>query len=212
VCGPAIRAAAGQDAELVALWVGKDNPALLAGLADVGVPGTKAEQAADLFILPRAGRAEVQVEPVLAGLALGHAGECQRRRHGAAMVVAVSHPRGANRDGFVVFVLHLVVEGRAPEPGETAGIGTVDREFGEPTGHARTSRSTSGSANGHTPIGIDRRGRVCGARMVASPAQAGPAARQRRASILDGRRREGELGGLRAAKGTLNLTVAGVAD
>ena len=33
-------AAVRKDAELVPLWVGKYDPALIAGLADVGVPGT----------------------------------------------------------------------------------------------------------------------------------------------------------------------------
>jgi hypothetical protein len=40
VCGLRSGAAARKDAELVPLWVGKTDPALIAGLADVGVPGT----------------------------------------------------------------------------------------------------------------------------------------------------------------------------
>jgi hypothetical protein len=50
--------------------------------------------------------------------------------------------------------LHLVVKDRAPEPGETVGIGTVDRKLGELTGHVRTSQSSSGSAKGHTLIAV----------------------------------------------------------
>jgi hypothetical protein len=63
-------AAACQDAELVPLWVGKYDPALIAGLADVGVPGTEVEQATDLFVLFPVGWADVEMEPVLDGLAL----------------------------------------------------------------------------------------------------------------------------------------------
>src|SRR6266498_4111009 len=100
------------------------------------------------MLLP-VGWVDVEVEPVLDGLALGHAREGQRRRHWAKTVLAFRHHRGANCDNSVVFVLHLVVKDRAPEPGETVGIGTVDRKLGELTGHVRTSQS-SGSAKGHT--------------------------------------------------------------
>ena len=62
-------AAVRKDAELVPLRVGKYDPALTA-LADVGVPGTEVEQATDLFVLLPVGRADVEVEPVLDGLAL----------------------------------------------------------------------------------------------------------------------------------------------
>ena len=40
VCGLRSGAAGCKDAELVSLWVGKYDPALIARLADVGVPGT----------------------------------------------------------------------------------------------------------------------------------------------------------------------------
>jgi hypothetical protein len=40
VCGLRSGVAVRKDAELVPLWVGKYDPALIAGLADVGVPGT----------------------------------------------------------------------------------------------------------------------------------------------------------------------------
>ena len=40
VCGLRSGAAIREDAELVPLWVGKHDPALIACLADVGVPGT----------------------------------------------------------------------------------------------------------------------------------------------------------------------------
>src|SRR5215471_6145511 len=141
---------AGQDAELVPLGVGQDDPALLAGLADLGVPGTEAEQATDLFVLLPVGWADVEMEPVLDRLALGHVRKRQHRWHRATAVPAVRHHRRANGDHPVVFVLHLVAKDRAPEPGQTAGIGTVDRQLGELTGHAATSRSASGSAHGHT--------------------------------------------------------------
>src|SRR4029450_8460179 len=87
---------------------------------------------------------------VLDGLALGHVREGQCRWHRARVVLAVRHQRGAECDNSVVVVLDLVGKDRAPEPGETVGIGTVDRQLGELTGHVRTSQSRSGSANGHT--------------------------------------------------------------
>jgi hypothetical protein len=52
-------------------------------------------------------------------------------------IVTFRHHRGANCDNSVVFVLHLAVKERTPEPGETVGIGTVDRKLGEPTGSQR---------------------------------------------------------------------------
>src|SRR5262249_43182233 len=63
----------------------------------------------------------------------------QRRWHWAKAVLAFRHHRGADCDKSIVFVLHLVVEDRAPEPGETAGIGTVDRKLGELAGHVSIS-------------------------------------------------------------------------
>src|SRR5215469_7354293 len=150
VCGLRSGAAVRKDTELVPFWVGEYDPALIAGLADVGVPGTQAEQATDLFVLLSVGWVEVEVEPVLGGLALGHVRECQRRWHWATVVLALRNHRGANGDSSVVFALHLVVKDRAPEPGETAGIDAVDRKLGELTGHVRTSQSSGGSAQGHT--------------------------------------------------------------
>ena len=98
-----------KDAELVPLWVGKYNPAHIA-LADVGVSSTKVEQATDLFVLLPIGWVDVEVEPVLDGLAFGHVRECQRRWHRAKAVLAFRHHGGTDRDGSVVFVLHLVVK------------------------------------------------------------------------------------------------------
>jgi hypothetical protein len=51
----------------------------------------------------------------------------------AEAVLAFRHHKGANCDNSVVFVLHLVVKDRAPEPGETVGIGTIDHKLGELT-------------------------------------------------------------------------------
>src|SRR5215469_1551358 len=131
--GEAVR----KDAELVPLWV---------VLADVGVSGTQVEQATDLFLLLAVGRVDVEVEPVLDGLALGHMRECQRRGHWAKAVLAFRHHGRANCDYFVVRVADLVVKDRAPEPGESLGIGTVDRKLGEFTGHVRTFQLGSWSA------------------------------------------------------------------
>src|SRR5262249_30595476 len=136
------------------LRVGKYDPALIACLADVGVSSTQIEQATDLFVLLPVGWVDVEMEPVLDGLSLGHVRECQRRWHWTGVLLAFRHQRGANCDNSVVFVLHLVVKDRAPEPGETAGIGTVDRKVGELTGHVRTSRASGGSAKGHTLIAV----------------------------------------------------------
>ena len=46
------------------------------------------------------------------------------------MVLALRHHGRADRHNSVVLVLHLVAKDRAPEPGETVGIGTVDRKLG----------------------------------------------------------------------------------
>jgi len=156
VCGLRSGAAVRKNAELVPLWVGKYDPALIACLAHVGVSSTQVQQATDLFVLLPVGWVDVEVEPVLDGLAPGHVRECQRRWHRAKAVLAFRHHRGANCDNSVVFVLHLVVKDRAPEPGETAGIGTVDRKLGELTCHVGTSQSSSGSGQGHTLIGAQR--------------------------------------------------------
>ena len=71
---------------------------------------------------------------------------------------SIGEPEGANGDNSVVFTLHLVVKDRAPELGETVGIGTVDRKLGELTGHVRTphSQSTNGPAKGRTLTGVSR--------------------------------------------------------
>jgi len=55
------------------------------------------------------------------------------------MAPAFGHQGGADGDDAVVLVAHLVVEDRAPEPGERVRIGAVDRQLGEPAGHVRTS-------------------------------------------------------------------------
>jgi hypothetical protein len=61
--------AVGKDAELVSLWVGKYDPADIA-LADADVSSTEVEQATDLFVLVPVGWVDVEVDPVLDGLAL----------------------------------------------------------------------------------------------------------------------------------------------
>src|ERR1700733_3370958 len=130
-------AAVRQDAELVPLRVSEYDPAHVA-LADVGVPGTQAEQAPDLLVLLSVGGGDIEVPPVLDDLALGNASECQRRRHWPAEGLVPTHQRRANRDGLVVLFLHLVAKDRAPEPGETTGIGPVDPKLSELASHPRT--------------------------------------------------------------------------
>jgi hypothetical protein len=85
-----------KDAELVSLWVGKYDPALIASLADVGMSGTKVEQAADLFLLPPVDRADVDVEPVLGGLGLRHLQE-DDVRHDSGRARSAS-PQGVSVD------------------------------------------------------------------------------------------------------------------
>src|SRR5215469_12280426 len=105
---------------------------------------TYGEQAADLFVLVCVGRVDVHVEPVLDGLAFGNARECQHRGYWAKPVLAFRHRGRADDDDSVTFVLDFVVKDRAPEAGETTGIGTVDRKLGELTGHVWTSQETGG--------------------------------------------------------------------
>ena len=120
-------AAPGGDAELVPRRIGQHDPALVACLAHVGVPGAEAEQAADLVVLLPVGGVDVEVKPVLAGLALGHAREGQRRRHRPRADPALRHQRGANSDNPVLFVLHLAEprtehQNRARPPGSAQSI------------------------------------------------------------------------------------------
>jgi hypothetical protein len=78
MCGRRSGAAARKDAELVPRWGDQYDSALIA-LADVGASSTEVEQATDLFVLLPVGWVDVEVEPVLDGLALGHVRECQRQ-------------------------------------------------------------------------------------------------------------------------------------
>jgi site-specific DNA recombinase len=149
-------AAARKDIELVALGVGQRHPAEL-GPVVVHHRGTERDEPRDLFVLLPVGWVDVDVEPVLDGLALGHVRESQRWWHRARVVLAFRHCRRANRDNSVVFVLHLVVKDRAPEPGETAGIGTVDRKLGELTSHVRISQSAAVRQRPHPNHSVRRR-------------------------------------------------------
>jgi hypothetical protein len=57
-------------------------------------------------------------------------------------VLALRHHREPNCSKSVVdFFLHIVVEDRALESGESVGIGTVHCKLGEFTGHGWTSQS-----------------------------------------------------------------------
>src|SRR5690606_41798245 len=69
-------------------------------------------------------------------------------RHRAGAVPPLGERGGADHDDLVVLVLHLVVQDRAPEPGEALGVGAVDRELGELTGHVGASRSSGGAGQG----------------------------------------------------------------
>jgi hypothetical protein len=56
-----------QEAEFVAFWVGRDVPALGAGLADVGGRGGESEQPLQLSVLVAVGGVDVDVQPELPG-------------------------------------------------------------------------------------------------------------------------------------------------
>jgi hypothetical protein len=70
-------------------------------------------------------------------MTIAYTRECQHRWHRASMVPVFGHHRGANRDDPVVLASHLVAKDQAPEPGQVAGIGTVNRELGELVVHGR---------------------------------------------------------------------------
>ena len=151
-CGLRSGVAARENAELVPLWVGKYDPALVAGwpTSACRAPrpsrrrtssscsrsvGLTSRWSRFLTVLPSGTRAKVSV---------GGTGPGWFPPSGTIGEPMVTDP--------VVFVLHLVAKDRAPEPGETARIGTVDRKLGELTGHVRTSQPRSESAEGHTLI------------------------------------------------------------
>ncbi len=85
-----------QDAELVALRVGEDDPAAAVVVAAVGDdPGAQTDDPVDLGVAGPVGRDEARVHAVLDGLALGHGEEEQPatvRTDQAALLVTGRHP------------------------------------------------------------------------------------------------------------------------
>jgi hypothetical protein len=81
---PSKRVEAGlEQAELIALGVGKDMPGLLAGLADVGRARPQLQQALELGDLIAVGGVDVDVQPGLPLLRLVPAAEDDRRLRAA---------------------------------------------------------------------------------------------------------------------------------
>src|SRR5699024_8839634 len=93
--------------------------------------------------LPSASRSSAErstgrghVRPVLDGLALGHGSE--GRRWGDRAARAIPAGRSDGDAAVVVLLPGLVVEDRSPEKREGVGVGAIDRELGELTGHGVT--------------------------------------------------------------------------
>src|SRR5690606_40873496 len=72
------------------------------------------------------------------------------RWHRAGTFLTFVDPGRTDGDGIVVLVPDLVAQDIAPEPGETAGIGTVDHELGEFAGHVRISPQQRVGRTPHT--------------------------------------------------------------
>src|SRR4051794_36532736 len=122
-----------QQAELVALGVGQDVPALVAALADVGPDGTERQQSFELGVLVPIGGVDVDVQPHLAGCRVGHRAEDEGRRG------ASEAGPGADLDRAVLLPAEdAVVEHGRPERGEGLGVAAVDDELGEAAGHGHT--------------------------------------------------------------------------
>src|SRR5690606_25910931 len=107
-----------EDAELVALGIGEHDPRLVAGLPDVGVPGTQRQEALDLRFLVV--RAKIDVQPVLAGLLVRRDSEQQAR-------LAVG--RGTDLEFLVGLVHDHPAQRLLPPAAERDRAGGVDDEL-----------------------------------------------------------------------------------
>lgn len=94
-------------------------PALIARLADAGVPGTQVEQATDLFVLPPVGWVDVEMEPVLDGLAPGTLANVKTWWHRAKAVPGTEHQDRARPPGSAQ---SITSSARITRAGRCAGI------------------------------------------------------------------------------------------
>jgi hypothetical protein len=113
-----------EHAELVALGIDEHDPCRVETLPDVAAPRAERDDSLDLGI--KFVRVQVDVQPILDGLVLGHGDEAQAR---IAVLVRA--------DDYLVIGLKqdLLVENRRPEPGDGSRIARVDDELVETDGH-----------------------------------------------------------------------------
>src|SRR4029453_10610727 len=125
---PPGRSARGEDAELVALWVGEDDPADVA-LADVDRLGADSAETCDLGAVAVVGEGcDIQVHPQLGGLGLADAVQVEIRAATSVvaepdtLIVASEHrPPGRRRPELSDRLRVHAVEhdrGHRPDPGE----------------------------------------------------------------------------------------------
>jgi len=125
--------AAAQQAELVALRVGRHVEALVAGLADIRRGGPQREQPCQLGVLVAVGGTDVDVQPHLARCRLGHRREDDRRRR------AAEAGRGADLHAAVLLPAEdLVPEDLGPEGRQGLRVPAVHDELRETAGHGGT--------------------------------------------------------------------------
>jgi hypothetical protein len=129
-----------QDIELVALGIGHDHPAPAGALTHVHFGGTEAEQSGHLVVGAAVDRADVEVKPVLHGLALGHLYEHQSGRHLAGPDLLDGRYPGADLDLALCPLDHLEVQDLTPEGRESLRIVAVNDQLGEPTCHVSLLR------------------------------------------------------------------------
>jgi hypothetical protein len=122
-----------QDAELVSLRIGKDNPGLSAGLADADPARPERNKAANLLIAVRGAAGEVKMHPVLDRLGVGDRHEAHA--DGCVLVSPYDDlvlPLGQN----------LPAECLCPEPCQAGQVVSVNDDVVESDGHADSMRGT----------------------------------------------------------------------
>ena len=121
------------DAELVALWVGKDGPGLGAGLPDVDPLRPEREKAVDLLIAVCGAAGEIEMQAVLNRLGLG-----DRHETHADRCVLI----GPDDDLVLPFGQDLPAERLRPEPGQAGQIVSVNDDVVESDRHAASMRGS----------------------------------------------------------------------